>query len=64
MAFDRMQLPCWTCDRPQAADARAWLGACSDEDAEKQCSPSGWPPFCCHVQLVGVVSGDTARAAR
>jgi hypothetical protein len=33
------------------------------EDVEGQLSPSGWPPGCCHVRVVGVVSAsDTTRA--
>jgi len=43
MAIDRMQLPCWHCDKPQAVEARAWLGAASDADVENQSSPSGLP---------------------
>jgi hypothetical protein len=61
--IDRMQLPCWTCTRPEAAEVRYWLGSCSDEDIETQRSPSGWPLGCCHVRVVGVVPGsDTTRA--
>ena len=64
MPLDRMSLPCWHCDKPQAADARAWLGAASDDDVEKQVSPSGIPLVCCRVRIVAVVPGDTARAVR
>jgi len=64
MPIDRMQLPCWTCDQPQAADVRAWLAGVSDEDIETQRSPSGWPLLCCHVKVVGTVpASNTTRAA-
>jgi len=64
MPIDRMQLPCWTCERWEAVDARAWLGSCSNEDIEKQLSPSGWPMCCCRVRIVGVVpASDPPRAS-
>src|SRR5262245_42325361 len=52
MPVGRMQLPCWTCERPQALDARAWLANCSDEDLEKRVSPSGLPLNCCRIRTV------------
>jgi len=62
MPIDRARL-CWTYDRCKAVDARAWLGACSNEDIEKQLSPSGWPMCHCRVRVVGVVpQTDTTRA--
>jgi hypothetical protein len=60
----RKDLPCWTCTHPLAIDARGWLGAASEKDIEQQSSPSGVPLICCRVQLVGVMPGDAARAAR
>ena len=62
MPIDRAQLPCWTYDKPQAMDARAWLGQHSGDDVEHQCSPSGLPLNCCRVRVVGVVPGDAPRA--
>jgi hypothetical protein len=47
--------PTWACTCPEAQDVRFWLGACSDEDTEKQLSPQRWPPGCCHVRVVAVV---------
>jgi hypothetical protein len=61
MPIDRMQMPCWTCDKPQAIDACAWLGACSGDDVEHQCSPSGLPLNCCRVRVVGTVPGEAPR---
>jgi hypothetical protein len=55
MPVDRMQFPCWTCQRPQAMDARAWLGSADEMDLEVQRSPAGWPLSCCHVTYVGTV---------
>ena len=61
MPTDRTQLPCWSCDKPQAIDV--WLRQCSDNDVEQQCSPSGLPLCCCRVRIVGVVrASDTTRA--
>jgi len=62
MPIDRMKLPCWTCTGPEAMDVRAWLGQCSGDDVEQQCSPSGLPLCCCRVRVVGVVPvSDTTR---
>ena len=60
MPIDRMKLPCWTCDKPQAMDARAWLGQCPGNDVD---SPSGLPLNCCRVRIVGVVPGEAPRVA-
>ena len=62
MPIDRKQLPCWTCTKPQAMDARGWLGAASDVDLEGKLSPSGYPMNCCRVQTVAVLSPAEAAA--
>jgi hypothetical protein len=55
MPLDRMAFPCWTCQNPQADDARRWLGSASDADIEQQLSPGGRPLTCCRVRLVGMI---------
>jgi hypothetical protein len=59
---DPAQLPCWKCERPEAEDVRFWLGAC--DSIEKNLSPLGWPPGCCHVRCIAVVPKAEAEAAR
>jgi len=57
-------IPCSSCTAPQAADVRAWAASCSAEDVERQLSPAGWPPGCCHVQPVGQFGSQAARVGR
>jgi hypothetical protein len=62
MPVDPAQLPCWTCECPEAEDVQFWLGRC--DSVEKHLSPSGWPPGCCHTKLIAVVPKAEAEAAR
>jgi hypothetical protein len=55
MPVDRMAFPCWTCEHPQAIEARGFLGSASDEDIAAQQSPGGYLLVCCHVKLAGVI---------
>jgi hypothetical protein len=65
VSIDRMTLPCWSCSRPEAEDCRFWLGSASDDDVERQLSPSGFPPICCRVRVVVVMpKPDTGAAPR
>jgi hypothetical protein len=45
----RLEVPCWTCQRPQAADVRHQL---SSSSAMPALSPSGFPLMCCRVTHV------------
>jgi hypothetical protein len=63
MPIDRMSLPCWSCRRPEADDARRWLGSASEDDIVHHRSPMGWPPGCCHVRVVGVLPRTDASDA-
>jgi hypothetical protein len=61
--MDRRELPCWHCPQPQGADVRHFLSSATQEDLERQSSPSGFPIICCHVRMAGVVpAGETVKA--
>jgi hypothetical protein len=49
----RAELPCWSCDRPQAADVRHQLRSNADADAG-QASPAGLPMGCCRVRTFSI----------
>lgn len=61
MPVDRMRFTCWSCNKPQADDARHWLAGCDDSDLETKLSPGGNPMMCCRVKYVGTVPTDSAR---
>jgi hypothetical protein len=48
------QLPCASCDRPEAAEVRLRCGQVSDV-SELELSPSGTPAGCCRRRVVGVL---------
>jgi hypothetical protein len=54
----RSNLPCLTCQAPEAADVRHLLGAgaFSENDAARNTSPSGLPVICCKVKVLGDAS--------
>jgi hypothetical protein len=57
--IDRSRFPCWSCTRPEAIDAKHWLGSASEADFEKFLTPAGQPINCCRVQFVGVAPAGT-----
>jgi hypothetical protein len=61
-AFDK--LPCWTCEKPVAADVRCYLGQCDEEIPEAQRSPySGLPIGCCRIRTAPI-TGHVGQLVR
>jgi hypothetical protein len=58
MLVDRTRFPCWTCTKPQAIDARAWLASADQADFESKLSPLGRPLMCCLVHVAAVMPGE------
>src|SRR5262245_28925170 len=51
--IEREQIESWRCTHEMAADARFWLGGCSDLDLEQQLSPMGRARNCWKIRVLG-----------
>jgi hypothetical protein len=50
MRFTREDLPCWTCQTPQASDVRHCIGQFGELNEAERSLTSGLPIGCCRIR--------------